>query len=390
MICPDFATAQALEKVLSETRAASVARRLDRFVPDIELSRILRAHAPQVVFVSIDSVELCVATAAQVEQVMPGAQVIAVGRSSDTETLMTVMRAGIREYLAAPFERSCVVDAITRAQENLRKRPLALQSSDLLFSFLPSKPGTGTTTIAVNAAMAAADTDTALLMDFDLNCGMVRFLLKLESTRSVVEAAEHACNMDEQLWGQLVTRRGSLDVLHAGSLNPDIRLEAMQVQHLLDFARRNYKVVCADLSGNLEKYSLEIMHESKQVFLVCTPEVSSLHLAREKMIYLQRMDLGDRVAILVNRHGKRGDFAPSDVESLVGAPVLMSFPNDYRSVALAISEGKPVPSTSEFGRQCGALARHLLQRNEKAPEQKRRFVEYFALSPAKFSFETRR
>ncbi len=51
------------------------------------------------------------------------------------------------------------------------------------------------------------------------------------------------------------------------------------------------------MSGNLERYSLEIMHESKRIFLVCTPEIPSLHLAREKYLYLKQLDLGDRVGV---------------------------------------------------------------------------------------------
>jgi pilus assembly protein CpaE len=219
---------------------------------------------------------------------------------------------------------------------------------------------------------------------------MMRFLLKLESSYSVTDAMAHAYAMDEQVWEQLICKSNGIDVLHAGTIKPDIRLEALQVQHLLDFVRRNYQMVCVDLSGNLEKYSLEIMHESKQIFLVCTPEVPSLHLAREKMLYLQQLELGDRTVILLNRHGKRGEMPASDVEALVGAPVMMSFPNDYKSVTRAIAEGRAVPTSCDFGRQCHALAEQMRQRPERPAEQKRRFVEYFTLTPAKFSFEARR
>ena len=84
----------------------------------------------------------------------------------------------------------------------------------------------------------------------------------------------------------MVTSIENLDVLHAGRLNPDFRIEPAQIRHMMDFMRRNYQALCFDLSGNLEKYSLEIMHESKKIFLVCTPEIPSLHLAREKYLYL--------------------------------------------------------------------------------------------------------
>ncbi|MGC4052268.1 MAG: hypothetical protein QM757_23290 [Paludibaculum sp.] len=66
---------------------------------------------------------------------------------------------------------------------------------------------------------------------------------------------------------------GQMDVLHSGRLNPDFRIESSQVRNLLEFARRHYRAICVDLSGNLERYSLEIMHEAKRIFLVVTPEI---------------------------------------------------------------------------------------------------------------------
>src|ERR1700720_2907789 len=111
--------------------------------------------------------------------------------------------------------------------------------------------------------------------------------------------------MDESFIASMVARLDKLDVLHAGKLNPDFRVEPTQIRHLMEFMRRNYGALCFDLSGNLERYSLEIMHESKRIFLVCTPEIPSLHLAKEKYLSLIQLDLGDRVAVLLNRSQKR-------------------------------------------------------------------------------------
>ena len=76
--------------------------------------------------------------------------------------------------------------------------------------------------------------------------------------------------------------------------------------------RRNYQAYVSICRAMLEKYSLEIMHEAKKIFLVCTPEIPSLHLAREKCLYLKHLDLQDRICILLNRAQKRSDhLAPS-------------------------------------------------------------------------------
>jgi pilus assembly protein CpaE len=141
-----------------------------------------------------------------------------------------------------------------------------------------------------------------------------------------------------------------------------------------------------DLSGNMEKHSLEIMQESKRVFLVCTPEIPSLHLAREKFSYLKSMDLDDRVAILLNRCQKRATITASQIEELLGAPVTMALPNDYQGVHRALTIGKQVDPTSELGRQFTHLAHVMAERKINVVEQKKRLVEYFSLLPGRVSF----
>ena len=138
------------------------------------------------------------------------------------------------------------------------------------------------------------------------------------------------------------------------------------------------------MSGNLERYSLEIMHESKRIFLVCTPEIPSLHLAKEKYLYLKHLDLGERVSVLLNRCPKRSLISPQQIEQLLGVPIYMTFPNDYQGVQRAMTAGRWVESSSELGRQFTSLAQCMLEsKPAPAPEQKKRFIEFFSVVPGK-------
>ncbi len=307
LICPDVDLNERLEAILTEIGIVSVTRTLDRYPNGLELLRFLRAHAPQVVFVSTESTAKAMEIAREVEKNTPGVQIVAVSRFVDPQILLEVMRAGIREFASLPFDRQTLVDALVRIKDAVQARPPAIEATNHVYSFLPSKAGVGTSTLAMNTAVAMSRVPDAsvLLSDFDLNSGMVRFMLKLDSTYCVTDAAEHALEMDESLWPTMVTNIEKLDVLHAGKLNPDLRIEPMQIRHLMEFMRRNYSALCFDMSGNLERYSLEIMHESKRIFLVCTPEIPSLHLAREKYLYLKQLDLGERVSVLLNRCPKK-------------------------------------------------------------------------------------
>jgi len=209
-------------------------------------------------------------------------------------------------------------------------------------------------------------------------------MLKLDNTYCVTDAAEHSLDMDESMWPSMVTSLDRLDVLHAGKLNPDFRIEPTQIRHLMEFMRRNYGALCFDLSGNLERYSLEIMHEAKRIFLVCTPEIPSLHLAREKYHYLKQLDLGDRVCILLNRCQKRPLITPQQIEQLLGLQVHMTFPNDYQGVQKSLTSGRWVEPNTDLGKQFTLLAQTMVEKGPVvAVPEKKKFIEFFSVVPGK-------
>ncbi len=393
IVCPDLDLSERFQELLAELGGTNVTKVLDRYPNSMELLRYLRAHAPQVIFVSTESMSRVIEIAREVEKNTPGVQIVALGRQCDPQLLLDLMRTGIREYASPPFDRQGIHEALARIREVLLDKPPSIETTDNVFSFLPSKAGVGTSTVALNASVALANlaNTRVLLSDFDLNSGMLRFMLKLENGYGVTDAAEHALAMDESLWPQMVTSvqcgtsNSTLDVLHAGKLNPDFRIEPTQIRHLLEFMRRNYQALCFDLSGNLEKYSLEIMHESKKIFLVCTPEIPSLHLAREKCLYLRHLDLQDRICVLLNRSQKRPIISPQQIEQLLGYPVMMTLPNDYNGVHRSLTAGRWVEPDSELGRQFGKLAQTMTDARPRVPDSKKKFIEFFAVGPRPYA-----
>jgi len=364
VICPDQQLNTSLHDALREVRSVAVVRTLNHYPNHMDLVRFLRATAPQVVFLGIESRQHALELAEWIEGQQPGTQIIVINRDSDADALLEVMRAGIREFLSEPFDSGALKEALRRVELILDRKPAAIESTDSVFSFLPAKAGVGASTLAVNASVAAAEIceTKVLLMDFDLTCGMVGFMLRIDSQHSIVSAAEHALEMDEVQWENIVTQRaqGKLDVLPAGRMSPGFRIEPNQIHHLLDFARRNYQAICLDLSGMMEKYSVEVLRESKRIFLVCTPEVPSLHLAREKLVYLRSLDLADRVSVLLNRAHKRSLIPTNEVESVLGLPVFLSFPNDYEAVHQALTAGKSIKAGSDLGKKCRSLAESMM------------------------------
>lgn len=389
IISPDSELSDRLTEALNELGTVSVGRIVNEYPGGGDLARVVRACSPQVIFLSAESLSRAAAVMKDLEAVGSGIQIIAINRECSPQSLLEAMRMGIREYLALPFHRQSVFEAVQRISEQLSKRPAEVATTEHVYSFLPSKAGVGTSTLALNIAVGMsrlADT-RVVLGDFDLNSGMMRFMLKLTNEYSVADACEHAASMDDSLWPQLVTNLGALDVLHAGRLNPHLRVEPTQIRYLTDFLRRNYQALCFDLSGNLEKYSIELMHESKRVFLVCTPEIPSLHLAREKYQFLRSLDLEGRVSVLVNRAQKRQLISNDQIEQILGLPVQMIFPNDYQSVHKAVTIGRWVDFETDLGKQIQSFAHNLIRPKAgagttgagAAGQAKSKFLDFFSV-----------
>ena len=387
VICPDQGLKQRLDSILNDIGLVNVVRSLDRYPVPTDLIRSLRANSPEIIFLDVESLPKALEIAKDVEKQAPGVQIMAVSSVCNPQVLLELMRAGMREFASPPFERQSFVESLMRISETLQAKPVGMEATDNVFAFLPSKAGVGTSTIALNTSVAVSrlPNSSVLLTDLDLNSGMIRFMLKLNNQFSVLEAVERSAEMDESLWPQMVTTVEKLDVLHAGKLQPDCRIEPTQVRHLMEFMRRNYKTLCFDLSGNLEKYSIEIMHEAKRIFLVCTPEIPSLHLAREKFQYLKHLDLGSRVGVLLTRYQKRALMTPEQIQEILGLPIQITFTNDYQGVHRAMTVGRWMDSSSEFYKQCATLAQSMVgDRNIHAvAEPKKRFLEFFAITPAR-------
>jgi len=346
-----------------EASHVTIVRSMDRYPTQIELVRVLRAHATEVLFIDFESVESACEIVKLLENEASQVQIAAFHQHMDPAVLQRTMRAGVREFLTHPFEGQTMMDSLTQIKSLLDRRPVNYTTSSQIFSFLPSKAGVGTSTVALNvsAAVARKPSTQVLLADFDLNSGMMRFMLKLNNKHSIHDAVERSAEMDEQLWAQMVTQVGAMHVLHAGGIQPNAHLDPSQIQNLIAFARRFYQVLCLDLSGNLEKYSIELMQESKRVVLVCTPEIPSLHLTREKLAFLRECELADRVSIVVNRMHKNSPFSKQQVEDLLGHAVICTFPNDYHGINRATADGTTIAQGSPMGKSIAEFSEMMIQ-----------------------------
>jgi Flp pilus assembly CpaE family ATPase len=155
-------------------------------------------------------------------------------------------------------------------------------------------------------------------------------------------------------------------------------------QSILKWARRQNPVVVVDLPGTMEDFEVATLQKAVTIFLVCSPDLVGLHVARQTIQRLHSLNLLDRVSVLLNRVDKRTGLSIRDIEGILGLPVRVTLPADERSIREAVQQGSGVDPKSVFGTQIEVIAGKLVGNADSVatvapPRPKKRFVEFFAI-----------
>ncbi len=307
---------------------------------------------------------------------------IAVGVGGSREEVLGLMQVGVRDVLPQ-FTFREILQAAHRAIANLG---FAGELVADLYAFVPAKPGCGASTLATYATAntAAISEDPVLLLDFDIRLGVTSFLLRSEGGKTITDALMLAHQMDDGIWSNLVSQFGNLHLLGSGPLDFSSPLPAESFSELLDFAVRRYSVVSVDLPGSMEQHETEVLLRAKRIFLVCTPDVQALHVARRKSAWLQDLRLTSKVSVVLNLPERRSGFSLNEIERIIQLPVHYELPPSRKEIALAVEGGTIPAGSSALAKQLSAMASEMAATKSivKKANPVRRLVEYFSVSAA--------
>jgi Flp pilus assembly CpaE family ATPase len=359
-----------LTKAISEAGHFTVVLATESYPSAAALTLMLRVYAPHAFFLGVDKWDEVVQTRSALKEINRQIAAIGFGCTLDSEATLGLIRADFLDYVALG-QGTPNIDALTdRVIERLRESPAQIETLGHLYSFLPAKPGVGTSTVALYSCteLSQQPGSRVLLADLDLNNGLIAFMAKLKAQSPPNELIEQAMAFDEGIWSQIVMRKGNLRIFAPKTGESDLRIEPSKIEAVIAFARTLHEFVCVDLSGNMEKYSTELLRRSDRIFLVCTPETPVLHLARTRFGVLRGLGVRDQVRLIVNRWHKGCLFSLADIGDMVGAPVYETIPNEYQSVHRALMNGDETPEKSALGDAFVALARRMREFDEPASE----------------------
>ena len=373
-----------LKQTLSLFGGIKIGRHISHYPDHVEMGRLLRATNPDILFISTALPDEMETAVMQTYDLSPNIEIIIVDGGGQSNALKRAMQLGVRECVSLPFHEEDVKGAVERCMKRRTNVANEGPASNCLYSFLPARGGVGASFLAMQAALylPVDAKHRGLLVDGDLDAGMIHFMLKVQNPYSLIEALERVEDLNH-IWQQLIAVRGHLDIMQSSDFGGDYNPHLDRLQSILTFVQRRYSAVLVDLPSAINRLSVEIMQQSSTVYLVTTPEVASLHMARRRWRALQDFQLGHQVKLIVNRLDwkEAGAISTDEIASVVGLPVHAAFSNDYMEVQKAILTGNPVPAWRPLGLQLKNFADSLLLTpTPVAPPRKHRFLEVFAVA----------
>jgi pilus assembly protein CpaE len=313
--------------------------------------------------IPVDNAILALRTIELIHQELPALAVFAMGSISQPQMIVGAMRAGAREFIERPTTTTDLLEAFVRLTATQRKVNRE-GTTGKVFSVVNAKGGNGSTTVAVNLALAlqSAHGNTALVDLAPL--GHAALHMNLKPLFNVTDAIRNLHRLDSSLLESFMTRHsGGLQLLAGPNTPVAVEPSTAEFARLFDMLIGQFRYVVVDASTRIDPTTRLVCTLSQTVLLVVNADVTSLWSAVRVQRYLGETGGRENVSLVLNRFRKIPGFSEADAEAAAGVKLLWKIPNQYFAVSTAIDRGVPVVAQNhtEIARAFAGLAARLTE-----------------------------
>jgi pilus assembly protein CpaE len=282
----------------------------------------------------------------------------------EVEQKVRGLRAGADDYLIKPFHTAELLARIKSLLARFAPSEALVGRPPLgrVHVYYGAKGGVGTTTIAINAAIALHRElgRKVALVDGNLQFGDHRVFLDLGLDRRSIVDVVTAPSIDIDLIQQILVRHDSgVDLLLAPP-SPETA-ELVTQEHMpiiLDQLRTAYDYILIDIDKKLDEINLRILDLADTIFVVMTADLSCLKNVRLVLETISNLGYEhDKVRLVLNRSNAFTGINVKNAEGALKRAIDHQVVNEYRGAISALNSGAPFM----FTRADSLLGRSLLE-----------------------------
>jgi len=283
--------------------------------------------------------------------------ILAISPTDTVEDRIRLLEAGADDVMTRPVDereldaRIEALDLRFRRSKELRPSTSLMSSTRregrrLIAVFSP-KGGVGTTTVAVNLALAIAGRaqDQVALVDLAPIIGSVGSHLNLHPRMNVSDLGRDMLAIgDAESMKSYLEPYGNLQVM-TGSTGPAVasRVGADNIAPIAETVLLSMPVVVVDLGSQLDPRALALMEVADNLVVVVTAELPALQAVHAMLEYLHETgSSAPEATIVLNETFAPQMLTQADVEGALGRKIAVRIPHDAQLFQRAVNEGKPV------------------------------------------------
>jgi pilus assembly protein CpaE len=238
--------------------------------------------------------------------------IVMLSARKQADDILTGYAEGADEYIAKPVEMAVLAAKIEVLIKRMKATVGEVTRRGRVLVFLRGKGGAGATTLAVNSAVALAETKmykTAVL-DLSLEFGNVASHLNLKPQHTLADLAETPPDhLDDAAFATFIAQDRSGVQVCVGSDTPE-RAELVTVsavQQSIDRIRRGSDYLMVDTPPSFTQQTLAALDTADGACVVTEPHVASMKAGRDCLDVLDKLSFPkERVLFVVNRTTQTG------------------------------------------------------------------------------------
>jgi pilus assembly protein CpaE len=281
--------------------------------------------------------------------------VIMLSAKKQGDDILAGYAQGADEYVAKPVELAVLAAKIEQLLKRMKVSDdaaavAAPTTRGRVCLFLHGKGGVGTTTLAVNGAIALASSMIyrVTLLDLSLEFPNVALLMNLKPKQTLADLADVRIeDMTEDLFDLFLATHSSGVRVVVGADRPELAelVTVPAVHHALDRLRAISDYVLVDSAATFSQRTLAAIDGADVIFVVTSSHLAALKATTEILTVLEKLGVPkERVLLALNRTTASGLEADQVARFFGRAPeVTVPFTRPFDDAA---DEGKPLVMTS--------------------------------------------
>src|SRR6187401_575215 len=273
--------------------------------------------------------------------------IIMLTAEQEVEQKVRGLRAGADDYLIKPFHPAELLARIKSLLARFAPKEAATRPPlGRVLAFYGAKGGVGTTTIAINAAIALHRElgRKVCLVDGNLQFGDHRVFLDLGLDRKGIVDVVSAPAMDPDLVKSIVqTHDSGVDPLLAPPSPETAELvTAAHMHQILEILASMYDYVIVDIDKRLDDLNLMVLDVAETIFAVMTADLSCLKNVRLVLETIGHLGYeGNKLKLVLNRSNAFTGINVKSAEGALRRPIELQIVNEYRGAISALNSGAP-------------------------------------------------